>query len=427
MASYAPTFNTIYEKPIVKPPKVSYGQNIVFIGLAEDGPYNSLTYVTSPIEARKSFVGGDIVNAFEEAYAAGARYIYLIRLKELNLDNLIDALAIILDYEIHIIVPIGMYFDDETDYASVLVNFCSLKREYGEAIAVMGVRPIETSATPVNIDDLVDAKITSLWQNQRARTGWEEGYYLSVMATELLLFEGTTKERYSDGVATYAALLSLVLPGHSPVNKRIASNPQLRYSLLNSSKTEIVALSNQPYLLKRRPIEGTVSAKRLDGTLSKEYVDFIVNYDEGTVVAHDYSGTIEITYGYNDIDTLASAGFATMTNFVKNGAAVATSVTMSKNSISLVQDIRVMQSVAEHIREIGLENMIGNVSVSIDHLDSYIGGYIDNLIETYQISAGTYSILRSADGKDLSIEVEIQPREAVRAQTFYIRLPLVNS
>jgi hypothetical protein len=116
-----------------------------------------------------------------------------------------------------------------------------------------------------------------------------------------------------------------------------------------------------------------------------------------------------------------------MTNFVKNGAAVATSVTMSKNSISLVQDIRVMQSVAEHIREIGLENMIGNVSVSIDHLDSYIGGYIDNLIETYQISAGTYSILRSADGKDLSIEVEIQPREAVRAQTFYIRLPLVNS
>jgi len=424
-ASYVPTFNTIYDKPIAKPPKVPYGKNIVFIGLADDGPYHSLTYVTSLAEAKKMFVSGDIVDAYEEAYAAGARYIYLIRLEELDIDNLLKALEIILDYDIHIIAPIGMYFDDETNYASVLVSFCSLKKDYGEAIAVMGVRPIDVPSTPTVFDDLVDARITELWQNQRARIGWEEGYYLSVIATELLLFEGTTKQRYSDGVATYSALLSLVLPGHSPVNKKIASAPQLRYSLKSTSRTEIIDLSINPQLLERRPIEGSVSAVRLDGSSSTEYVDFLIDYQTSTIVAHDYSGTIELAYKYDECDTLASVGFVTMVNFVKNGPAIATSVTMSKNTISLVQDIRVMQSVSSHIRDIGLENMIGNVSVSIDHLDSYINGYINELIDTYQISAGTYTILRSVDGKDLNVEIEVQPRDAVRAQTFNIRLPLV--
>jgi hypothetical protein len=426
MATYGPVFNTIYEKPILTPPKVDYGQSIVFLGLASAGPLNNLTYVPNLTEAKKAFVSGPLIDACEEAFAAEAETIYLVRLEDISISSLNKVREVLLDYDLHIIVLIGGYFDDVEDYPQWLVDLCSAKKNYGETVSLIGIKPFESDVELTT--SMVDAKVTELYQNQKARAGFEEGYFLSVVFSELLLFQGSDNARYSAGLPTYAAVLSRILPGSSPVNKKVKSEPSLRYSLTRSTRVENIDLDGDtPTQLQRKPFEGTVRVVSSTSTPIEysENIEYTVDYNLGTIVGKQFSGPVIVTYKYDDIDSLGSVGFVTMTNFVKNGVAYATSTTMSKNTIALIQDIRVMQAISSHIREAGMEQLIGNLNnVNLDAFNRYIESYISYMITTDQIVSGNHEILRTGNGRDISVDVDVLPRDAVRVQTFRVRLPL---
>jgi hypothetical protein len=518
MPAYVPSFKTVYDKPIIQPPKSIYGRNIVLIGLANGGPYYNPTYVPTFKEAKRQFVGGPLVDAFEEAYETGAKAIYLVRLKNLNAFDLQKVFDVLLDYEMHIIVPLGIYFEDEYPvnmlgnpvdealvdstpllahaykrYASLFVDHCKLKQSFGgECIVIMSTRRFPSDFDQQQEDEevidfrerirsQVDARVSELFNDQIARKGFgEAGYFLSVIFAEAMVFEGTERQRYTDCTALYAGLLSTVEPGHSPINKALKPVSRLRYPLYSATRQETLNFAATPICnLGRRPIEGTVKVFDFENPQGEyfEDVDFTVDYIKSTIVPtgnfsyvqdqlygtyvldEETGSMVEIDidqseriannlknpttdptyvkyyegrympsdvivyYKSDDRDSLASVGFVTMTDYVKAGPAFASSVTMSKNTISLVQDIRIMQSIASHIREMGSE-FIGNTNISLDYLDENIDKYLVSLIESNQLIEASHTIVRDNGGKDLLVDVEMIPREAVLVQTLRIRLPL---
>lgn len=529
MPVYIPSLKTEYEKPIIQPPKSVYGRNIALIGLASSGPFYNPTYIPTLKEAQNQFGSGPLVQAFEETYTIGADAIYLVRLKKLDPFNLLKAFDVLMDLEMHIIVLIGIYFEDEFPiddlgkpidssiidatptclhnhkrYASMFVDFCAQKQQLGgDCIGIMAVRPFDKTwdekklITPPDIYESnfefsarlradITNKVTTFFNDPVARKGFGEvGYFLSVVFAEAMFFDSSTgKERPTDCAAIYAGLLSTIKPGYSPVNKNLKGVSRLRYSLSGGTNYEVLDFTASSKIgLARRPMDGTAKVFGIENPQEEYYenADFVIDYSastitrtgndsyiqdqlNGTYVLNEETGTMEeqvitpeeraannalendpdpeqaakfvkyyvkrvmpakvlLSYKYDDRDTLASVGFVTMMDFVKAGPSFASSVTMSKNTISLVQDIRMMQSMASNIREVGAQ-MIGNTNVNLDYLDSYIAKYLEGLIDNYQIISGAHTIMRTDGGKDIIIEIEYVPREGVALQTLRIRLPI---
>jgi hypothetical protein len=431
--AFTPVYNTnvSYSDRAYSAPVVSYGKTLALIGLADSGQFYEPTYVGSLNEAKRMFTSGPIIDACEEVMAVTSQIVYLVRIEDLSVNSFQRALDILLECEIHIVVPIGIYFDSSEDYASLFADFCSTKSQYGECIAVMAAQPFDQDIEVTA--QMVDDRVTQLFRMDRARKQfYDTGFYLTIVAlSEMLIFVGTDRQRYIPGHTIYAALLTNINPGVSPVNKSLNGTvSSLRYNLLESAlKKEIISIENEKTLLARRPIEGSVVITNLVGDVTyQEGLDYVIDYDEGSIKAGSNTATpvsnpAIVSYTRDDRDTLASAGYVTFMDFVKAGVAPASAVTMSKNTIKFVQDIRVMQSISYFIRQ-SWDALIGFPGPNLSNVISQLEKFLGNLEKTDQIVEYDYTTTFENFGADLVIEVSVAPRLSLVNQSFNIRLPL---
>jgi hypothetical protein len=406
-----------------------YGKNLIFIGESEKGPTGTPVSITTPKAAINQFGSGKIVDAFLEAYAAGAESIYLYRLNqdgevldaESKLSRLETAMEIIIDYPMHIIVPVGMYFDDEIDYAELLMSYCSSASNYGETIVLM-------SASPVRDDENLDQRITRLYKSPKYRQvlrdedGEDCGFFLSVVLTQIEISINSAQTIISDGLATYAALIATLTPGVNPVNKSVSVISDLRHLLSDGTRQEsAVTLSESPRFLERRPLSEVMVFG--DNMVYDDTSDYEVDYEQGTIRSipnSRISGPVNISYWFDDRDTLASVGVVTFNEFVFSGVAPASAVTQSKNGIKVIQDVRAMQFISWAVKEIG-EELFGQTRVAMSSLQQELNNFLADMEKAQMISNHECNVSRTGDS--INVDLSVWPMYSVSEQSVEIRLP----
>jgi len=436
--------NTVYENPIILPPKVAYGKNIAIVGTSTKGLLYNPVYVSTLQEAKRFFGEGDLVDAYEEVSLGGGKYIYFVRMEDLSSDSFTKALEVIQDYPIHIVVPVGIFFDDE-GYAKILSAHCANKNPYGECIGVMGVTPFpsivkfdreeEESVLDYcqRVDPLIEEKVNNLYFNNLANSGFgDSGVYLNVVFAEVLADVGSSI-RFVSGHTIYAGLLASLNPGVSPVNKSLPGAERLRFKLKEGlRKTEKVSLTAVPFKLNRRPVSKLqVVSQDVTPVVYKEGFDYIVGYEEGTIAlaaGSNISEEVNITYVYDDHVALSSVGFVTFREFVKNGISPASSVTMSKSDLRHVQDLRIMQDIGWFIRELS-NNLVGSSSVgarTISTLETEIKKYLDLKRKASKIVFYDLYIRQTDNFRNLEVHLDIELRDSLRLHDVVVRMLLAR-
>lgn len=130
--------DVVYSEKIVAALDHPYSQSILILGFSEQGPVLEPVYLHTPEQAAEVFGSGGLVDAYREAYAAGGRYLYLVRLSpvafpaddEAEDEILKEALPSLVDLDFHYFHLAGYVFD-RSGILEELVDFCRERAAVG--------------------------------------------------------------------------------------------------------------------------------------------------------------------------------------------------------------------------------------------------------------------------------------------------------
>lgn len=357
-----------------QPPKADHGRNLVVIGTSEKGnSYELEEFVGSYEQAESLFGEGPLLQAYEELVLAGAKYIHLLKIEDNTPESLKTGLDAISGYPMNMVVPAGIYFDDEAEentksYVSDLAEFCD---KHHDCIGIMGVAPLselqreDNESTPSwknRISAAVLSKAESMVSlaDAVAESLGDAGMFINVVFSAVSCFNGT---RVISGHTLYAGLLSNVYPGLSPVNKTLPGAEEILFDVADIY-TEDNSLRN----------------------------------------------------------VLTDSGFVTFSKFVKAGIAPASATTMAtKKGLKNVHNVRVIQDISWYIRMIG-EELIGEPLYRKPQV-------LDSQIREYLAAYTSVGILRSYDmfinvsTSDIEVNIDLDFIDTVKVQNITIKLP----
>ena len=199
--------------------------------------------------------------------------------KEEMYKRLAEAYEEVLTYDVDIVVPLGVYFDDhvviedeegaqeEHTFAQQLANFCGYSSGMGTlTIGVISTSPLGV-AGPKQVKEYyeklmdMDPDFDLLDNNGYAETDKDgnvidAGRYLNVIAGEGI-FDNSTLGRYINTLeSAYAGLISTLTPHNAPTNENIEGLRALRYEF---SPKHMDQLCTKRYVtMRRKPNLGTV-------------------------------------------------------------------------------------------------------------------------------------------------------------------------
>lgn len=371
-----------------QPPKADHGRNLVVIGTSDKGNnYELEEFVGSYEQAEELFGGGSLLEAYEELVLAGAKYIHLLKIEDNTPESFKTGLDAISDYPMNIVVPAGIYFDSDSDegksYASVLAEFCSRQLN---CIGVMGVTPFSRQELEAELKTELQSEYGDQFPEWRKQFAWKEfiarkvkekalslistpklsylssiGSFINVVFSTVYCFNGT---RETSGHTLYAALISNLYPGISPVNKSLPCAEELLF-------------------------------------------------DAAEIYTED---------GQSIRDVLDKFGFVTFSSFVLSGISPASAATMAtKKGLKNVHNVRVMQDISWYIRMIG-EELIGEpLYRKTQVLDSQIREYLAAYTSVGILRS--YDMFINVSTSDIEVNIDLDFIDAVKVQNITIKLP----
>ncbi len=126
-----------YSEKIVAALDHPYSQSILILGFSEQGPVLEPVYLRTPEQAMEIFGSGSLVEAYREAYEAGGRYLYLVRLSPIAFPmgdeaeaGILEALPSLVDLDFHYFHLAGHAFD-RSGILEELVDFCRERAAVG--------------------------------------------------------------------------------------------------------------------------------------------------------------------------------------------------------------------------------------------------------------------------------------------------------
>ena len=236
-------FKTVFSDAVVSSPTINFARNLLIVGTSNTGNYMEPTYVSSLGEVLYHYTSGTLVQSAREAYNAGCRNLYLMRInndgedlsKEQIYERLTEAYKLLNGFYSDIVMLSDVYYDDEIDFASQLVEF--LYTNQRPTIGVMAVKPIGDEEENVYVENLISGKRT--FDIPGSNGIIDGGAYLSVVAAEPIFNYGNYNEYSSNGAAVYAGLISSLEANYSTTNKTLYGVGNLNISFSDANISEL--------------------------------------------------------------------------------------------------------------------------------------------------------------------------------------------
>ncbi|AOQ24707.1 hypothetical protein MTAT_20520 [Moorella thermoacetica] len=212
--SYETQYQAVVDVPV--------GQEVLFLGTAATGPVGIPLLCRVPDQAESIFGDCDLTRAFREAYAAGGRYIYLLRLdgplspNQETYDTLLSAaLPSLQEVNFNIFHPVRFNFD-RSQVLKEILDFAMERGSLGlETIFVLGVEVVEGDYDN-QIDRLI--QVSGGYNFFPSDDGTYLGRHFSVVASQAYYAKGS--EIYqANCAATYAGMISALPPQVNLNNK----------------------------------------------------------------------------------------------------------------------------------------------------------------------------------------------------------------
>lgn len=404
-----------------------YGETICIIGKSSAGPLLEPQLLLSKSKVKQIFGDGRLVDAYAEAYDAGCRQIYLIRISgETDIEIWEEqekAYEILEGMAVHIVVPVNSFVNDSLNFAQQLSNHC-YKSGYvfGDRIGIIGTRPIQSEQD-------VFLNTTNLLNNQYMKNGFQNerlmdtGYAISVVVSEPIFNYGTDNEYSANGAAAYAGFLSTLLPGESPTGKKIPNVKKLRYNF-PQYHSELLLMS--PYsdkfvsqeLLRDlfspitiRQINPNVVYDNIEDTYIKLGNDCEIDYLNKRVLLSsnvlDQDANVYIRYAINEYKSLAEAGYVSFIDKGSKGIVCYTDVsaTKEKKMFQGISSIRIVQSIIYTIREAG-QDLIGESISNSPSFENFVEEYLEELV-SFQLIRDFYVLFSYKTYDEVNIELTL--------------------
>lgn len=409
---------TLYNNPILSPPPIIAGRNVVLLGVSTDGAQLDICYVPNPTKMALHYGSGPLVDAYEQVYNSGAYAIYVIRLngdEEEVLDNdtmyirLAEAYSIIEDFPVHIVVPVGVYLDDNQEFAQQLLNLCTIKKDYHPSIGIIGVKP----ADPNNLDTYINTLMDNpFMKSDKDYNSMDTGAFLSVVAHDIIIGETTVSGAYA-----YAGLVSSLQPRLSSTNKALkgADNLAFRYEDTHDVSEQVVFSQPRIYL-SRIPIS-KVLVQSIDGsTTFASGTDYRIIWKTGELERLNGSindgDTILVTYDTNDAYSLALRGYVTFRDSASKGIVPYRGVTAAypESSYCSLSITRIVLEILELMQNVKLETLGEPVTQAVlNHLSEIISSLLDSKIDDGSLVDYGLDIQLATDGETVYIYTRLVP------------------
>lgn len=209
----------VYSEKIVAALDHPYSQSILILGFSEQGPVLEPVYLHTPEQAAEVFGSGGLVDAYREAYAAGGRYLYLVRLSALSSVTdaqaeveILKALPSLVDLDFHYFHLAGHAFDRSGILANLL-DFCRERAAVGyDTHFILGTSLPEQGQEAAWVEGLLAAPRSFVIDNE------DLGRCLSVVA-QGGIYRGPSGYYLASAAATYAGLVSAYPAGTDLTNK----------------------------------------------------------------------------------------------------------------------------------------------------------------------------------------------------------------
>jgi len=172
-----------YSSSVVQVFPFDISQAVLILGFSEQGPTGRIIYVHNPREAVSVYGKGMLVDAYQQAYAAGGRQLYLLRLEGSSYEEVLPQVLPAL-YELSFVYyhfP-GLYFNNSF-LVGQLWDFCQTRSALGENThVILGVAPC--------LDGDVASWVNSLLAvaeeyNHFLTDGESQGYFFSAVAAQV--------------------------------------------------------------------------------------------------------------------------------------------------------------------------------------------------------------------------------------------------
>ncbi len=422
--------------PLIVQPPPTFSKTLVILGMAPGGPPN--TRETTPIgvdsaaTAYGMFGIGSLTRACEQAFLAGAKSVYLVRLnrdgeeltndadpsvRESNLgtiyERLQSAYAVINDLPVHIVVPVDVYLDDTVDFASQLAVSMYNKRD-STAIGIIGVKPIDK-------DESVEQYITRLALNGKIDNGFyivdgselvDIGYKLSVVASTIDFIDSNHYINTVNGASAYAGLVASLDSHVSPTNKRIAPVYSICEDYSDGVVTETISIDETPTLLKRVPFRDPAPIV-IDTTLNSvltEGTDYTIDYARGLIASCGGTISVSIEYKYSDTHTLASHGYVVFRNNIRRGCVPVQAVTAAhpQSQLHSLHTVRVVHEIVARINAVS-DRLIGEPMNKIALVESTAETALRHMQSVNAIRSYDCSATSNEPGHTLHLNLAIVP------------------
>ncbi len=240
------SYATQYQSLVDVPP----GQEVLLMSTAVSGPIGIPILCQGSDQAESIFGTCELTRAFREAYAAGGRYLYLLRLEgPLSPDSavydslLVNYLPALLELPFVIFHPVGFYFD-RSQVLDDLLDFAVNRANLGlETLFVLGTTP-----APDDQPDVANLLAVSSNYGFFPRVGVAGvthylGRHFSVVVSQSYYASNNTVYQ-ANASSTYAGLLSSLPPAVNPTNKNTGlynAYPEAEYEALAQAGYVVLA------------------------------------------------------------------------------------------------------------------------------------------------------------------------------------------
>lgn len=437
--------HTVFEDPILPPPDIIPGRNILLLGVSTKGTQYEPIYVKDSDQMKEFYGSGPLVDAYIEAESSDAYAIYVYRLNandeptltdEEMYDRLGNAYNDLTGFPVHIVVPVGVYLDNANyDFAQQLLDFCAEKKNDGGALGVIGV----SEADPGNLSNHVDTLMNNSFMRE-VHTIVEEdhetdiGSLLVVVAHDTIFNKDKEDEYTANAVHAVAGLLSSLDSNVRPTNKALKGIYDLPYRYGETTeKTDIITFDEPLVYLSRIPLE---PPSVTDGAATPvTYVegdpgDYLIDYDNGTIERVESGligsgGTVHVTYKYQDNHSLAKRGYTTLRDSVKKGIVIYQGVTAASPSSMYhsLSNSRIVLEILSLIQDVKA-NILGEPlkPALLSGFQSELKDVLESKIADRSISGYSAQIQVDHEERALIIHLDIVPIGEITSISSVVRL-----
>lgn len=335
----------------------AYPENLVLLGRSTSGPAFTLLRVTSKMEA-EVFGEGELVDAFDLAWQAGKRAVYMMRLYDQDIEEgsgseeeklqalLQRAYEALENFPVHVLVPLGVT-TEHTALVEQLAEFLvpGHSPTLRPCIGVIATTDLAGDDFAGRMDELLQQDIF------QEPLGFRGHSIVAVASPLVIAGESVNPQAY------YASLISQLSPGASPTSLHIPQ-AQLPWVWTEGEIEEMIVFDEDIKPLRRSPL--AIIEVSDDHELG---VDFAISREDrliqrlpaGNIKAGD---AIIIRYTYSDLDTLAAAGITGWRERPYRGVYVATATTLGEHPFRLQSVVRAAQYIVERLNLVA-ESYIG--------------------------------------------------------------------